>query len=83
MYHRNSGNNIAIFGQSCPLPAAAGWKSGHYFSGKTLQHLAEIPQKRNIAPPSKSPDGGTGRRARLKILLSKGSAGSIPVLGTF
>ncbi len=29
-----------------------------------------------------SPDGGIGRRARLKILLSKGSAGSIPVLGT-
>ncbi len=30
-----------------------------------------------------SPDGGTGRRARLKIWLSQGSAGSIPVLGTF
>jgi hypothetical protein len=30
-----------------------------------------------------SPDGGIGRRARLKILLSKGSAGSIPVLGTW
>ncbi|MEY3152410.1 MAG: hypothetical protein RLZZ333_1007, partial [Bacteroidota bacterium] len=29
-----------------------------------------------------SPDGGTGRRARLKIWLSQGSAGSIPVLGT-
>ena len=28
------------------------------------------------------PDGGTGRRARLKIWLSQGSAGSIPVLGT-
>ena len=36
------------------------------------------------APPLqlKGPDGGIGRRARLKILLSKGSAGSIPVLGT-
>jgi hypothetical protein len=33
-----------------------------------------------FAPPS--PDGGTGRRARLKIWLSQGSAGSIPVLGT-
>lgn len=29
-----------------------------------------------------SPDGGIGRRARLKIWLSQGSAGSIPVLGT-
>jgi hypothetical protein len=29
------------------------------------------------------PDGGIGRRARLKILFSKGSAGSIPVLGTY
>ncbi len=28
------------------------------------------------------PDGGIGRRARLKIWLSQGSAGSIPVLGT-
>lgn len=28
------------------------------------------------------PDGGTGRRVRLKIWLSQGSAGSIPVLGT-
>ncbi len=31
---------------------------------------------------AKCPDGGTGRRARLKIWLSQGSAGSIPVLGT-
>lgn len=31
---------------------------------------------------SNSPDGGIGRRARLKIWLSQGSAGSIPVLGT-
>jgi hypothetical protein len=29
-----------------------------------------------------SPDGGIGRRARLKILYSQGCAGSIPVLGT-
>ena len=29
-----------------------------------------------------SPNGGTGRRARLKIWLSQGSAGSIPVPGT-
>lgn len=28
------------------------------------------------------PDGGIGRRARLKIWFSQGSAGSIPVLGT-
>jgi hypothetical protein len=28
------------------------------------------------------PDGGTGRRVRLKIWFSQGSAGSIPVLGT-
>jgi hypothetical protein len=31
---------------------------------------------------AQSPDGGIGRRARLKIWLSQGSAGSIPVLGT-
>ena len=35
-----------------------------------------------LQPNSKSPDGGIGRRARLKIWLSQGSAGSIPVLGT-
>ena len=35
-----------------------------------------------ICNPFKRPDGGTGRRARLKIWLSQGSAGSIPVLGT-
>ena len=35
-----------------------------------------------ILHPLTSPDGGIGRRARLKILFSKGSAGSIPVLGT-
>ena len=29
-----------------------------------------------------SPDGGIGRRARLKIWFPKGSAGSIPVPGT-
>jgi hypothetical protein len=29
-----------------------------------------------------SPDGGIGRRVRLKIWLSQGSAGSIPVPGT-
>src|ERR1700733_6688712 len=29
-----------------------------------------------------SPDGGTGRRVRLKIWYSQGCAGSIPVLGT-
>ena len=29
-----------------------------------------------------SPDGGIGRRARLKIWCSQGCAGSIPVLGT-
>lgn len=28
------------------------------------------------------PDGGIGRRARLKIWFPQGSAGSIPVLGT-
>ena len=28
------------------------------------------------------PDGGIGRRARLKIWFSQGSAGSIPVPGT-
>lgn len=28
------------------------------------------------------PGGGTGRRARLKIWFSQGSAGSIPVSGT-
>ena len=31
---------------------------------------------------SKGLDGGIGRRARLKIWLSQGSAGSIPVRGT-
>ena len=31
----------------------------------------------------KSPDGGIGRRARLKIWYSQGCAGSIPVLGTW
>src|SRR5690606_6535625 len=38
-----------------------------------------------FAVPSKErgcPDGGIGRRARLKIWFSQGSAGSIPVLGT-
>ena len=30
----------------------------------------------------RSPDGGTGRRVRLKIWFSQESAGSIPVLGT-
>ncbi len=29
-----------------------------------------------------SPDGGIGRRSRLKICRSQGCAGSIPVLGT-
>ena len=32
--------------------------------------------------PVKCPDGGIGRRARLKIWFSQGSAGSIPVPGT-
>ena len=35
-----------------------------------------------ICNPLPRPDGGIGRRARLKIWLSQGSAGSIPVLGT-
>ena len=35
-----------------------------------------------LTPNFLSPDGGIGRRARLKIWLSQGSAGSIPVLGT-
>ena len=42
-------------------------------------------QIRNIASRFSqlfSPDGGIGRRARLKICLSQGSAGSIPVPGT-
>lgn len=35
-----------------------------------------------IRPQRTGPDGGTGRRVRLKIWLSQGSAGSIPVPGT-
>jgi hypothetical protein len=35
-----------------------------------------------LLPIEKCLDGGIGRRARLKIWLSKGSAGSIPVRGT-
>lgn len=36
-----------------------------------------------ILPPKKSsPDGGIGRRSRLKICRSQGCAGSIPVPGT-
>lgn len=36
----------------------------------------------NIATQFKSPDGGIGRRARLKIWYWQQCAGSIPVLGT-
>lgn len=35
-----------------------------------------------ILHPDSSPDGGTGRRVRLKIWYSQGCAGSIPVPGT-
>lgn len=42
--------------------------------------LVDAPDSKHIS--NNCPDGGTGRRARLKIWLSKGSAGSIPVLGT-
>ncbi len=42
--------------------------------------LISAPYFRN--PIQKSPDGGIGRRARLKIWFSQESAGSIPVLGT-
>ena len=46
-----------------------------------IDKLLVVPRGNNtFAFPS--PDGGTGRRARLKIWLSQGSAGSIPVLGT-
>ncbi len=41
-----------------------------------------LKQKDELISPPTSPDGGIGRRARLKIWLSQGSAGSIPVLGT-
>ena len=58
----------------------------YYFKKKYLQRiLGKIDEMRNIAPrfwPSISPDGGIGRRVRLKIWYSQGCAGSIPVLGT-
>ena len=39
-------------------------------------------QKDSVILHPLSPDGGTGRRVRLKIWYSQGCAGSIPVLGT-
>jgi hypothetical protein len=56
--------------------------------------LDKIARLRNIVFPffdrilletqnlKRSPDGGIGRRARLKIWYSQGCAGSIPVPGT-
>jgi hypothetical protein len=38
---------------------------------------------RNIALQFLCPDGGIGRRSRLKICRSQGCAGSIPVPGTY
>ena len=35
-----------------------------------------------LLPDLECPDGGIGRRARLKIWCPQGCAGSIPVLGT-
>lgn len=68
------------------LSKASEQRPNRYFVPKALKNICNPPLADQIlsyhCSPNKSPDGGTGRRARLKIWLSQGSAGSIPVLGT-